>query len=145
MINRRRLLLLRTFILLSGIRLGLALLPFQRLRQIVERLSHVSTYHQRSRGIPLPPRLIRQIVWAVEKSAQLTPGGAKCLAKALTTQVLMGRRGLSCDFKIGVAKSPEGQLEAHAWIEVNGQVIMGALPDLERFTSLPTLDKPSIL
>ena len=145
MINRRRLLLLRTFVLLSGIRLGLALLPFQKLRQIVERLSHLTAYHQRPQEIERTQQLIRQIIWAVEKSAQLMPGGAKCLAKALTTQVLMGRRGLDCEFKIGVAKSTEGTLEAHAWIEVEGQVIMGALPDLERFTSLPTLDKPSML
>ena len=47
----------------------------------------------------------------------LMPGGAKCLAKALTTQVLMERRGHQCEFKLGVAKNEQGELEAHAWIE----------------------------
>ena len=73
------------------------------------------------------------------------PGGAKCLAKALTTQVLMERRGCDCAFKIGVAKTDKGELEAHAWIEKDGQVIMGMLPDLDRFKSLPPLEKPSTL
>ena len=82
---------------------------------------------------------VRQVIWAVERSTSLMPWGAKCLAKALTTQVLLARRGCDCDFKIGVAKTEGDKLEAHAWIEKEGQVIMGRLPDLERFTPLPSL------
>ena len=147
MINRRRLLLCRTFVLLLGIRLGLALLAFQKLRQLLARLSYVNRYFQPK--IPHTPeqtnQVVRQVIWSVEKSARLMPGGAKCLAKALTTQVLMERRGCDCAFKIGVAKTDKGELEAHAWIEKDGQVIMGMLPDLDRFKSLPPLEKPSTL
>lgn len=141
MINRRRLFLGRTFLLLLGVRLGLAFVSFQRLRLLLGRLSAVKPQIQAQ--LPLDPNIInvtvRQVTWAVERSAQLMPGGAKCLAKALTTQVLMERRACDCEFKIGVAKTAQGQLEAHAWIEKDEQVIMGLLPDLDRFKSLPSL------
>lgn len=147
MINRRRLLLCRTFVLLLGVRLGLALLAFQKLREVLARLSSINRHAQRQlpRNREQTNQVVRQVIWAVENSARLMPGGAKCLAKALTTQVLMERRGCDCDFKIGVAKTKEGALEAHAWIEKDEQVIMGQLPDLDRFKSLPPLEKPSIL
>jgi hypothetical protein len=67
------------------------------------------------------------------------PSGAKCLARALVCQVLMARRGYSPELRIGVAKSQEGTLEAHAWIESQGQVVIGDLKELPRFTQLPSL------
>ena len=142
MVNRRRLLLGRSFVLLLGIRLGLALLSFQRLRKGLVQISRVTSYTQQKlpRDIDDTNRVVRQVVWAVEKSAQLMPGGAKCLAKALATQVLLARRGCEGELKIGVAKNDQGQLEAHAWIVKDQQVIMGKLPNLERFTSLPSIE-----
>jgi hypothetical protein len=68
------------------------------------------------------------------------PGGAKCLARALTTQVLLNRQGYLPDLRIGVAKATAGQLEAHAWIEYQGQVVMGHLNDLARYLPLPSLE-----
>ena len=146
MINRRRLFLCRTLFLLTGIRLGLAFLAFQKLREVLARFSTVSAHTQKHlpRNADQTQQIVRQVIWAVEKSAKLTPGGAKCLAKALATQVLLSRRNCECEFKIGVAKNDQGALEAHAWIEKDQQVIMGFLPDLDRFKSLPPLQKPSI-
>jgi hypothetical protein len=138
---RRRLFLVRTFLLLLGVRLGLAFVKFQRLRTFLGQLS-TATPHSKKQ-LPRDPNLtnqtVRQVIWAVERSTTLMPGGAKCLAKALTTQVLLERRGCDCELKIGVAKTDQGQLEAHAWIEKDQQVIMGQLPDLDRFKSLPSL------
>ena len=137
MIKHRRLVLGQAFLLLLGVRLGLAFISFQRLRTILKSLSSSSkAEHDDSQ---ITQQTVRQVIWAVEKSSSLMPGGAKCLAKALTTQVLMARRGCDCEFKIGVAKTDEDTLEAHAWIEKDGQVIMGFLPNLDRFTCLPSL------
>lgn len=137
---KRRLLFIRTFLILCLVRLGLAFISFQRLRLLLARVSHPSGFYQRqpinSSNLKIT---VRQVIWAVEKSVVYMPGGAKCLAKALTTQVLLDRRGICCKFKIGVAKSATGDLEAHAWIEFEDQVIMGSLPDLSRFKSLPPL------
>jgi hypothetical protein len=86
-------------------------------------------------------QLVQRVVWSVDVSCKLMPGTVKCLARALATKVLLTRRGYPCDLKIGVAKNSVAQLEAHAWIEVQGRVIIGQLQDLERFKPLPALPK----
>lgn len=133
--DQNRGLFLRTFVLLSGVRLGLKFLPFQELRQ---RLSHAPTSTApAAHGVKLG-----QIIWAVNISSRYMPGGAKCLAKALTTQALMQTYGYQPELKIGVAKSDTGAFQAHAWIEYQGEVVMGHLDDLDSFTPLPSLQEP---
>ncbi len=68
------------------------------------------------------------------------PGGAKCLARALTTQVLLNRQGYLPDLRIGVAKATAGQLEAHAWVEYQGRIVIGQLNDLSRYLPLPSFE-----
>jgi hypothetical protein len=53
--------------------------------------------------------------------------------------VLLNRARCDAKLVIGVAKNQFQELEAHAWIEVQGRVVIGQLHDLERFTPLPTL------
>ena len=127
-----RQLLLGTFFLLGLVRLGLWLLPFQTLRQIIARISGANPVGEQK----YCPPTIDKIVWAVNLSSRYMPGGAKCLARALTTQVLMSRHGYSPQLRIGVAKGDGGQLEAHAWVESQGEVVIGHLRDLSRFTPL---------
>ncbi|OKH32524.1 hypothetical protein NIES2101_40615 [Calothrix sp. HK-06] len=135
MSNRARVLLLAALILLTGVRLGLLLLPFRRLIKLVtlisEGLSHEIAINKVSLG---------QIVWSVNVVTRYTPGGAKCLARALTTQILMSWCGYKPELRIGVARSETGIFEAHAWIEYQGQVIIGYLQDLPRFVPLPSLE-----
>jgi hypothetical protein len=128
-----RILLLLTFILLTAIRLGLWLLPFQNLFKMVTSISEVLNSKPTNRVA------LKQITWAVNVSTRYMPGGAKCLARALTTQILMNWCGLKPEFRIGVAKSEIG-LEAHAWIEYQGRIAIGNLPDLSRFILLPSLE-----
>ncbi len=130
-----RQLLLNTFILLGLVRLGLWLLPFQRLRQLLTKIGRSSLQYQQAKQIPLS-----KIVWAVNLSSRYLPGEVKCLARALTTQVIMTRHGFSPQLRIGVAKGETGKLEAHAWIESQGQIVIGYLRDLSRFTPLPSLE-----
>ncbi|NET54236.1 MAG: lasso peptide biosynthesis B2 protein, partial [Merismopedia sp. SIO2A8] len=75
---------------------------------------------------------------STQKEQSLT--GVKCLARALTTQVFMSRQGYSPQLRIGVAKGEGGQLEAHAWVESQGQVVIGYLGNLSYFTPLPSLE-----
>jgi hypothetical protein len=121
-------LFLKTWLLLGAIRLGLRLLPFRIVLKLANRLSAPKRSASAS---------IAAIVWAVEQSAACMPGGAKCLARAIATQMIMQRQGYYPAFRIGVAKAPQGHLEAHAWLEYQGHVIMGNLPDLRRFMPLP--------
>jgi hypothetical protein len=133
--NSDRQLLLNTFILLGLVRLGLWLLPFQRLRQLLTKLGRSPLQYQQGQQIQLS-----KIVWAVNLSSRYLPGKVKCLARALTTQVIMTRHGFSPQLRIGVAKGETGKLEAHAWIESQGKIVIGYLKDLSRFTPLPSLE-----
>lgn len=128
-------LLLITFILLAAIRLGLWLLPFRNFLKLLQKISKPDF---------LPPEDKSQIsaskiVWAVNVASRFMPGIVKCLARALSTQVLMTYHGYSPELRIGVAKKEGGELEAHAWIEYQGRVAIGNLPDLSRFIPLPSL------
>lgn len=131
-----RLLLFKTFILLGLVRLGLWRLPFKTLQQ---SLNKISRSPQISPASSVRCRSINKIVWAVDVSSHLMPGHVKCLARALTTQVIMSRRGYTPDLRIGVAKDRNNCLEAHAWIELEGAVVIGLLPDLKRFVPMPSL------
>jgi hypothetical protein len=129
-----RLLLLVTLGLLAAVRLGLWLFPFRTLLKMLSRLSQPAAQPR-----PSDPVTLRKIVWAVEVSSRLMPGSVKCLARALTTQVLLSRLDYAADLQIGVAKGARG-LEAHAWIECQGQIVIGNLQDLSRFVRLPSLE-----
>ena len=124
-------LLIMTLILLAAMRLGLWLL-FRTLLKLLAKISQPVT--QTTNQVS-----IRKIVWAVEVASRYMPG-VKCLARALTTQVLMNRYNHLCQLRIGVAKDKTGILEAHAWIEHQGKIVIGNLADLSRFIPLPTLE-----
>jgi hypothetical protein len=64
----------------------------------------------------------------------------KCLARALATQHLLAVNGYGAQLRIGVAKESSGKLEAHAWVEYQGNVIIGGLQHLSAFTPLPPLN-----
>ncbi|MBD2605341.1 lasso peptide biosynthesis B2 protein [Scytonema hofmannii FACHB-248] len=130
---RDRQLLIMTLIILATIRLGLWIMPFRTLLKVLAKVSRQSDRLQVTN-----PVSVRKIAWAVNAVSRYMPG-VKCLARALTTQVLMSRYGHSCELRIGVAKGEKGTLEAHAWIEHQGRVVMGYLVDLSRFIPLPSL------
>lgn len=133
-----RRLLLHSLILMSAIRLGLWLTSFRTLVQILSKISKPaktpieSAYHPDQYSID-------QIVWAIEMSSQYMPGGVKCLARALTMQVLMRKWGYVPVLHIGVASDGDNTLEAHAWIEHEGNIAIGELPDLGRYICLLSL------
>lgn len=130
-----RLHLVSAFSILLLIRIGLWLLPFRMVLKLVERLSNPLQVSRRAH----PSQPISHIVWMVNVSSRYTPGGAKCLARALTTQILLTQQGYLPDLRIGVTKAA-GHLEAHAWVEYQGRVIIGHLNDLARYMPLPSLE-----
>ena len=121
-----------TFSLLGAIRLGLWLLEFRILLKILNKISKIK--------FPLVNTTVGKIIWGVNVATCYMPGGAKCLARALTTQVLMNCYGYSPQLYIGVAKGKLGELEAHAWIKYQENVVIGYLPDLSRYIQLPSLE-----
>ncbi len=133
-----RTLFILTFMLLTFVRLGLLTLALQRLCQLLATLSETA------RCLALPSYTLAQLTWAVNLSTRCIPGGAKCLARSLTLQTLMKLHGYRSELRIGFAIGEKGQLEAHAWIEHQGQVVIGQLDGLSRFTLLPPLQQERV-
>lgn len=130
-----RSLLVKAALTVGTIRMGLWGLPFRTLRRLVGSVT------QKSAGLPKADRAsLDRIAWAVMVASRYVPA-ATCLTQALATQVLLGRRGYPACLRIGVEKGEGGQLQAHAWVESDGVVVIGGSePELERYTPLPALD-----
>ncbi len=128
-----RRLLLAAFAAVVVVRAGLWILPFRSIRSVVARMG------AGARGKPMaPPARAERIAWSVERAASVVPA-ASCLTQALAAKALLSRAGFPAELRIGVAREPGARLEAHAWVESGGRVLIGD-HDLERFTVLPPMD-----
>lgn len=127
-------LLLQAFALLWTVRLGLWLLPFSVVRRFLRgrparsRVGHAS---------PSPPD---RVAWAVLVASGYVPR-ATCLARALVAQALLRRRGLPAELRIGVARGGGRALDAHAWVESGGRIVLGG-DELDRYTPLRPASEP---
>jgi hypothetical protein len=55
----------------------------------------------------------------------------------MAMQVLLGRLGQRSELRLGVARKLGGQLEAHAWVETQGRIVIGgAVEGFQRFARL---------
>ena len=127
--KHERKLLLQTYITLTTIRLGLLILPFSRLQLFLKKFVRFNKVAIETERQVLPLDIAR----ATHRSSKLCLGTVKCLAKALTVNILMSKYNYPCKLNIGVTKGKSNALEAHAWVEAEGKVIVGYLPDLSSF------------
>ena len=128
-----RRLLLAAAGLLAAVRVGLWILPFRSVYGAV-RSRRPSPRRAARPGESAPDR----IVWAVETAARRVPR-ATCLVRALAAQALLARYGHSSQLRLGVARGAGRAFEAHAWLEADGQILIGgATPG--RYVPLPALD-----
>jgi hypothetical protein len=65
-----------------------------------------------------------RIAWAVRAASRRVPR-ATCLVQALTVQLLLARHGYVSVLRVGV-KRDDGAFKAHAWVEFQGRVVVGA-------------------
>jgi len=124
--------LIRVWWLLVGFDLALRTLPFPRVRRFAEK---VRTVHR------------EEDAWKTIENKQATMHIARrnhlyemgCLREALALQRTLGREGMKAELKIGVRKEGD-QLEAHAWLEYEGEAIgePGAIAD--QFLPLATVE-----
>ncbi len=68
---------------------------------------------------------MERVVWAVRQAAAVAPWGRTCLTEALTAAVLLRLAGCETTLQYGVASADAGGLDAHAWLEYRGTVILG--------------------
>jgi len=109
-------------------------LRFQTLRGLLVGLTRFSLRFRKLEGCST-----EGVVWAVESAGRLLPWASTCLTQALTAQVLLLQLGRPALVHIGTVKGENGDLQAHAWVESRGEVLIGGR-ELERFTPLTVLD-----
>ena len=129
-----RVLLVRAFALLFAVRLALWILPFKVLRWILSRLARMLTPSHKEDRFPL-----EREPWALQIASRYVPR-ATCLTRALAGQVLLGLSGTSASVRIGVAKTGTRQLEAHAWLESQGNVLIGGADADQKYACLLTFN-----
>lgn len=128
-----------TWALLNAVRLGLWGMNFKALQS---QLNHLSKKNQTPSLSSTD--LFSKLVRVINVSCRYSPGQAKCLARALTFKVLITWYGYTGDLYIGVAKPNQGGLDAHAWVEYQGRVVIGQLPDLSRYWPLKSVGNYSL-
>jgi hypothetical protein len=102
---------------LYAVELGLVVLPFRFILRRLERTKSVSAHPD--------PDAAARVVWAVAAAGRHLPWVDGCLCQALAARAMLGRRGIPASFRIGVLKNTTGALQAHAWLEANGSVLIG--------------------
>lgn len=133
-------LFLQAYIVMCLIRLGLLLLPFNRLQNLILKSKKLTWLEIASSEVT-----VGAIARAVNRSGKYSPGQPMCLARALTTAVLMSIYGFPYQINIGVAKGESGKIEAHAWVTWEGKVMVGYLPDLSRYIPMSAKGKGLII
>jgi len=122
---------MKTWILLGVVRLGLELVPFSTLRKFLFK----PTSLLRNLGKDFSEEYL---VWSVAVVSPYVPK-TTCLAQALAAQLLLQRAGHQARLHIGVNYGIGGRLEAHAWVESQGRILIGGF-DTNRYTHLLALE-----
>lgn len=80
--------------------------------------------------------------WAVVAASRFVPG-ATCLVQAIVGERLLMRSGFPAQVKIGVTRDDNGALAAHAWLVLDGQVLIGRDARVYSEMPLPSADATS--
>ena len=120
-------------ILIGTMKMGLWLLSFRKLQCLLARLAVLPSIVRHKPAAPSPAEITRAVLTA----SRYVPGFHTCLTQALAVQFLLKREGYPAHLCIGVAKASPGQLQAHAWVESDGVVVIGG-SDSKCYTPLLT-------
>jgi Transglutaminase-like superfamily len=133
--KRERTLLLQALFLLVFERIGLRMMPFATVTHILSKLAA----NRARTGDTVSDDIVRsQILWAVETAGRRVPFASTCLTRALAVQVLLARSGDQSDLRIGVTRDSNGKFLAHAWLEKQGDILIGGDCSND-FTPMPTV------
>lgn len=116
------LLVTKAWMWFGAIEVGLSCMPIQNLLRIIQRQTKLRTRTREKEPLrPTPER----VAYCVGLAARMHVLESTCLKKALVLYALLTRQGSDAQLLIGAAKAAKGQLDAHAWLECQGKVLMG--------------------
>jgi len=113
-------------VLIVCVRIGLHVLSFPELTRRLDRRAHASSKQRDA---------LSRITWAAAAVTRRLPG-TTCLAEALTACTMLRRHGYDATLRIGARSGASTVLEAHAWVECRGEVVIGHVPELEDYAVL---------
>ena len=69
---------------------------------------------------------VRRAAQMVAVACRRHPLHSNCLPRTIVLWSLLRRRGIAADVRIGVRCGSQGEFQAHAWLEWNGEVLNDA-------------------
>lgn len=124
----RWLLIARATVLLIVSRAVLQFLPFSSVRRLLGLVARVGE------EIEVDCSGSSRAVWAVRTADCYLH--SSCLVRALAACILLARERRPARLCIGVRQGEGGRLEAHAWVECAGRIVLGQRRDLSEYTPL---------
>ncbi len=122
------------FALLPLVDISLRASGYARTRQRMQRI------FLRSPGLPVPTNspewLAEPMARGVSLAGRRSLWPTSCLRQALLLHVLLARKGIASDLKIGVRAGEAGGVDAHAWVERDGRVLIGGEHASQQYASL---------
>jgi len=114
--EERRLLLV-SIVLLPLTALALYIIGFKKTKVLMTKFIPLHAEHSKSGSVQL--KIAERVARMVTIAANHSFYSANCLKKALVIWWLLKREGITTELKIGVKKEADN-LQAHAWVELNG-------------------------
>ena len=125
MTTARALLIGEALVLHAIVKLGLRVVSWQRLQPILEAMpgffARQAEPHEIARAVRAGVRPI---------------GAATCLEDALVGYTMLHRRGRTPQLRFGVRQAEMQAIEGHAWVECDGAIVIGDVPELARYALL---------
>lgn len=110
-------------LLLPLVDLSLRASGYARTRQRMERLFVNASVAPSCCGDA--EQLAEPIARGVSLAGRRSLWPTSCLRQALLLQVLLARKGIASEVRIGVRAGEAGGVDAHAWVERDGRVLIG--------------------
>lgn len=111
--------------------LGLRCLGFKRWRDELNRWTRRPQWGYIAENETLT---IGRTLYLMQLAQRGSPHHGNCLSQSLTLWSLLKRQGIESDLRIGV-RHMDGQFEAHAWIERDGQPLNDVSDVQDRFAA----------
>jgi hypothetical protein len=128
--GRRKKFLVQALLILIAVRGSLWLFPYRWVDRGTSSLRFSGEAQKTSDAA-----IIMEIAESVRFCRRFVPH-ASCLTQAQSTKVLLALNGKACDVKIGVDVDENQRFIAHAWVEVDGRIIIGKEVGHGRFSVL---------
>ena len=131
----KRRLIIEAAVMISFTNFGLHLTSFQKLQSFFQQLFRLNKVRYQKTH---PNK--SDIAWAIETTGQKLFKDDTCLVIALAGQSLLKLYGIPAKLQLGCLKGDKKTIFAHAWVESDGEVIIGGTErDISKYTPLTDL------